>query len=368
MYKINYYLIGAILFSLISMAPVSSESQDKPIIEGQRAEDDRDFYTKLEWQEERFTRIEKHIDELIDALKLEPDMNVLDIGTGSGLYAFKFAERLGENGKVFATDINSHAIDYVTQEIETRDLKNVYPVLVKQEGVDPFYKKQKYDIILVFHTFIFIPDQISYFKEMGAFLKEGGRVVVMSPYLLRDPLTSSDVADFRRLVKELLLEPEESPFNNSLSSTTRELIKQETNSELSATLKQAILNDFEEMRRSLKIIKYYSGDKGFKGEVIFTPDEQEYANEKLKILKKNVFEKSFEELTNKEKRTVMSLNKMLIVQKFREYLHNGNTFFQPSDINDREYRVKNLMGQAGYTLEEEYSFIPFEVVLVFSKK
>jgi len=112
-----------------------------------------------------------------EILRIRPGMTVLDIGTGTGQYAYKVAEALKGTGKVYATDIDPDLVDYVTQEAGRRELSNLYPVLVKKDGLDKFYTKQNYDLILVFHFPLDVRGRIDYFSELRNLLNENGRLI-----------------------------------------------------------------------------------------------------------------------------------------------------------------------------------------------
>ena len=67
-----------------------------------------------------------NIDKLIDVLEIKPGMTVLDLGTGSGQYAYKIAEKLNGTGTIFATDIDINMIEYLNQQVKTKNLINLH--------------------------------------------------------------------------------------------------------------------------------------------------------------------------------------------------------------------------------------------------
>ena len=84
---------------------------------------------------------------IIDTLRIKPGMDILDIGAGTGVFSFRFAEVLDNTGKVFATDISEEMIAFIKEKAAKFGYKNIYPVLVRSEGVDSFYKERSFDII-----------------------------------------------------------------------------------------------------------------------------------------------------------------------------------------------------------------------------
>lgn len=55
--------------------------------------------------------------EFLKALALKPGQSVVDIGSGPGYYTFKFADIVGEQGKVYASDNNDRHIQYMKKVI-----------------------------------------------------------------------------------------------------------------------------------------------------------------------------------------------------------------------------------------------------------
>lgn len=51
-----------------------------------------------------------HSGKLLEEMALRPGETVLDIGSGFGFFSVRFAEEVGENGKVYALDINEEAV------------------------------------------------------------------------------------------------------------------------------------------------------------------------------------------------------------------------------------------------------------------
>ena len=63
---------------------------------------------------------------------LKEGQNVLEVGCGPGFFTIPAAKIVGENGRVFANDINPFAIKRVEKKISKSDVKNV---TVMQEDV-----------------------------------------------------------------------------------------------------------------------------------------------------------------------------------------------------------------------------------------
>ena len=124
---------------------------------------------------------------------------------------------------MFATDIDNGCITFVKEEASRRGLENLFPVLVSREGVDPFYGRQKYDLITVIH--VPITNAAAYFATMRDYLTEDGRLVIVL-YRSASPFSEEDFAGhFPDLIRELSMEPADSPFSRRLAESTRRLIR-----------------------------------------------------------------------------------------------------------------------------------------------
>jgi len=72
-----------------------------------------------------------HIKKRVRKFGIEEGTTVVDYGCGSGRYTVKFAEFVGEKGKVYAVDIHQLAIDGVRKRMRKDKINNIEPILIK---------------------------------------------------------------------------------------------------------------------------------------------------------------------------------------------------------------------------------------------
>ncbi|MFT5679587.1 MAG: SAM-dependent methyltransferase [Myxococcota bacterium] len=77
--------------------------------------------------------------ETLEKMAITPGMSVVDLGAGTGYFAFRFSELVGPGGRVYATDIASGALKYMGAIIERetesgRDFGNITLVENPLEG------------------------------------------------------------------------------------------------------------------------------------------------------------------------------------------------------------------------------------------
>ena len=100
--------------------------------------------------------------EVLDALGLEPGMDVADIGAGSGLYSRLIAERVGPSGMVFAVDIAANLVNHITETADAMGLGNVRAIV----GGDTSPRLLEHSVDLVF-----IADSYHHFEYPGEMLQ-----------------------------------------------------------------------------------------------------------------------------------------------------------------------------------------------------
>lgn len=108
----------------------------------------------------------------LNAAGLEPGQVVLEVGCGPGFFTVPAAEIVGEEGKVYALDINPLAVDRVRQRIEEKRVTNVETVLA--DAADTGLPDQSFDLIFVFGLLHPIGDQEAMLTELDRLLKPTG--------------------------------------------------------------------------------------------------------------------------------------------------------------------------------------------------
>jgi protein-L-isoaspartate O-methyltransferase len=116
-------------------------------------------------------------DQIMAALALKPGERVADIGAGSGYFTIRIAKSVGEEGTVWAIDIEQEMLDYIEQRLKKEKLKNIKRMLVPPD--DPQLPQDYVDTILLVHTYAYIQNRTEYAKKLRAALAPGGRVIII---------------------------------------------------------------------------------------------------------------------------------------------------------------------------------------------
>jgi len=114
---------------------------------------------------------------VMDLAGLKPGMTVADIGAGNGYYTVRLADRVGEDGRVLAQDIDREALAGLGRRIEREGLENVS--IRRGEEADPRLPENSFDRVFMVHMYHEIQQPYEFLWRMWPALRKGGQVVVV---------------------------------------------------------------------------------------------------------------------------------------------------------------------------------------------
>ena len=106
---------------------------------------------------------------------------VLDYGCGPGSFTIPLAEIVGEEGIVYAADIQPMAIERVQRKAKLRKLSNIRPILMN--GYNTGIKEGMVNLIIFFDTYHHIQDKNALFEEFNRILDLNGKIYMDSGHL-----------------------------------------------------------------------------------------------------------------------------------------------------------------------------------------
>jgi SAM-dependent methyltransferase len=120
---------------------------------------------------------EERPERLIDALEIPRGATVADLGSGTGYFTWRLAEKVGPGGKVFAVDVQQQMLDRTKTAVTTHKLENVDYVLATD--TDPRLPERALDLVFIAYAYHEFSDPEAIMAAVKRSLKPGGRVVVL---------------------------------------------------------------------------------------------------------------------------------------------------------------------------------------------
>ncbi|MCR4441494.1 MAG: methyltransferase domain-containing protein [Peptococcaceae bacterium] len=114
---------------------------------------------------------------IIEAIGLKYADIIADIGAGGGYFSLRFAEIVGEKGKVYAVDTNKEFLEFIKNSAKKKGLKNIITLLITEDKMD--LPEESLDFIFMRNVTHHIPNRVKYFKNLRMFLKSNGRIIII---------------------------------------------------------------------------------------------------------------------------------------------------------------------------------------------
>ena len=154
------FVVGGILVIALAAGPASMHAQmQSGILEPENA------------NEARLNRLQPP-DQVMDAVGVEPGMVVAEIGAGRGRYVVQLAVRVGEQGKVYAEDIDGAALQHCENRCRRWGLENVETIL--GDVIDPKLPEGELDLIFIISSYGHFSDPVALMRNARPALKPDG--------------------------------------------------------------------------------------------------------------------------------------------------------------------------------------------------
>ncbi len=116
-------------------------------------------------------------DAILKACGIQPGMTVADVGAGTGLYTRLFSNATGEDGWVYAVEINARFLEHIQARAKEEGQHNITTVLCPQDSVT--LAPDSVDVAFVCDVYHHFEFPASTMKSLFRALKPGGTVVVV---------------------------------------------------------------------------------------------------------------------------------------------------------------------------------------------
>lgn len=115
--------------------------------------------------------------EVIKGLNIKEGQYIADLGCGIGYFSIPFAKTVGENGKVYAIDINSMMLEETSRRAKEEKLTNIETVLSSENNSK--IKNSSVDVVFTATVFHEVDSPKEFLEECKRILKKGGSLIIL---------------------------------------------------------------------------------------------------------------------------------------------------------------------------------------------
>jgi ubiquinone/menaquinone biosynthesis C-methylase UbiE len=114
---------------------------------------------------------------VIEEIGIEEGMMVADVGSGEGYFTLRIAEKVGSTGKVYASDIDRHALQKLEQKVSGQGLENVEIIVGREDN--PLLPAGEIDLVLIVNVIHLIDDMKTFLANITPSLKKNGILIIV---------------------------------------------------------------------------------------------------------------------------------------------------------------------------------------------
>ena len=161
-------------FVVLCLAPASAAAQSP---QPQHRDASTPYSGDLSIFEEAGRGRKMEVSRVMDLLGIAPGKSVADIGAGSGWFTVRAAQRVTSTGRVYAVDINTEAVRYITKRAAKDKLVNITAVESKPDN--PLLPGDSVDAVLLLKTYHEVQDPVELLKNLRPALRAGAKVGII---------------------------------------------------------------------------------------------------------------------------------------------------------------------------------------------
>jgi arsenite methyltransferase len=116
-------------------------------------------------------------DKVLSELALQNGEKVVEIGSGGGYFALRFASTVGPSGRVFCVDVNPNFLRFVADSAKKAGRSNVETV--DASAMYDRLPKGNIDVVFLRSVYHHLEDRTAYFRKVAELMSPNGRVAVI---------------------------------------------------------------------------------------------------------------------------------------------------------------------------------------------
>lgn len=110
---------------------------------------------------------------------IKEGMTVLDVGCGPGFFTIPMARLVGGSGRVIAVDLQEEMLNLLRGKIAGTDIEK--RIVLHKCDKERIGLAEKVDFVLLFYIVHELPDQNSFFSEIGRMIEPSAQVLLVEP-------------------------------------------------------------------------------------------------------------------------------------------------------------------------------------------
>lgn len=116
-------------------------------------------------------------EQVMDSIGVKAGMSIGEVGAGRGRYVVYMASRVGATGRIYANDIDPHALEYLKQRCERDSISNV--TIVPGTVTEPRLPSGGLDLVYMINTYHHLEQPVALIKNIIPCLKPTGKLVII---------------------------------------------------------------------------------------------------------------------------------------------------------------------------------------------
>lgn len=118
-------------------------------------------------------------DQVMDLVGIKAGMVIGEVGAGRGRFTVHLARRVGDQGRIYANDIDRASLEYLKDRCRRNGLANIETVLGKPD--DPLFPRTGLDMVFMVWTYHMMEKPVAMLRSLIPYLKPGATVVMVEP-------------------------------------------------------------------------------------------------------------------------------------------------------------------------------------------
>lgn len=136
-----------------------------------------------DWLERSSRQLEEDVTQAIDLMQLKPDMEVADIGAGTGYYTFRMARQVPQ-GRVYAVEVQPEFVEAL--ETRRRELRAANVSVISGGPQSPNLPEATIDLAIMVDVYHELAHPAEMLQALHKSLKPDGKILLLE-YRAEDP-------------------------------------------------------------------------------------------------------------------------------------------------------------------------------------